>query len=565
MSLNYKYVLVKAEKCFWGSFRPNVLIGLRASNSRSLVTGVAWSTTPTGPLQHFVPGFKGNVEWLAHDGCSFGIQNIIEDAVAEKAEEKTTESILKGPIRLRTSFLIKASVPYAPAPVHSDVKLPRLSRTSVAPSCSSDGLVVSMHQSISIFPLQTQTPPPEYLRVLPYFALEDDTSVATLDFLPAWGAKTMTLQLAGVPHQAAFLTGCSGNPRIGSFLIAIFFPNDAPKRHPKVNDQTSLPRSFSFLRTELNKPRLDSAILMERLVRDFQEKTIIGDTVFSTFPNKGTNLTKAHIVALQILVSMQRIEVPLTMTTHLFTSKTCYDHSEHHGKPCSFLQQHGLASCDKAEASSMESCVKQLEQFLQFDGWFSSSMTPGVWMNKTLEQRSVAFQNRLSEVFPTRPKHNNLNGDAHDSHRFELVRYGVSNLLGGYGYFYGSLRIRVPSYSESSGFSRVFKAETPPLEIFSGTPSRPHFPRPFLWDEGFHLEITRRWNLRLFFQSLSTWLRLQFHATTHNYIYDVNAQNQRVMQALRKRPLSLCKVMHITFSFLQNLTNGMVGFLVSYA
>jgi len=54
----------------------------------------------------------------------------------------------------------------------------------------------------------------------------------------------------------------------------------------------------------------------------------------------------------------------------------------------------------------------------------------------------------------------------------------LSQLLGGIGYFYGPIRINDQS---EKGWSY-----DDPTGLFTATPSRPYFPRGFLWDEGFH-------------------------------------------------------------------------------
>ena len=74
-----------------------------------------------------------------------------------------------------------------------------------------------------------------------------------------------------------------------------------------------------------------------------------------------------------------------------------------------------------------------------------------------------------------------------------------SNLLGGVGYFYGNSVVDT-SYAteyeeEDEGFwtavaearQRSQPTVQGPYELFTSVPSRPFFPRGFLWDEGFHL------------------------------------------------------------------------------
>lgn len=74
-----------------------------------------------------------------------------------------------------------------------------------------------------------------------------------------------------------------------------------------------------------------------------------------------------------------------------------------------------------------------------------------------------------------------------------------SNLLGGIGFFYGDSLADLSDAEEyeedSEGFweyaAEARRQHTPevvgPSELFTSVPSRPFFPRGFLWDEGFHL------------------------------------------------------------------------------
>lgn len=85
----------------------------------------------------------------------------------------------------------------------------------------------------------------------------------------------------------------------------------------------------------------------------------------------------------------------------------------------------------------------------------------------------------------------------------------LSNLVGGIGYFYGDSivdRSYAPEYDEENeefweeaaeARSRAQLTVADPSELFTSVPSRPFFPRGFLWDEGFHLLPIMEWDLDL--------------------------------------------------------------------
>lgn len=95
-----------------------------------------------------------------------------------------------------------------------------------------------------------------------------------------------------------------------------------------------------------------------------------------------------------------------------------------------------------------------------------------------------------------------------------------SNLYGGLGYFYGD-EVVDRSYAaeydeENEGFweeaaaakaKRQEKLEGP-FELFTTVPSRPFFPRGFLWDEGFHLLPIADYDLDVALEVVKSWFNL---------------------------------------------------------
>ncbi|PSK45137.1 hypothetical protein B9Z65_2277 [Elsinoe australis] len=93
----------------------------------------------------------------------------------------------------------------------------------------------------------------------------------------------------------------------------------------------------------------------------------------------------------------------------------------------------------------------------------------------------------------------------------------LSNLIGGIGYFHGDQMIDRSYAEEYEEANEGFWEETAaaraknaqqlegPYELFTSIPSRPFFPRGFLWDEGFHLIPIVDWDIELTLQIVKSW------------------------------------------------------------
>lgn len=152
----------------------------------------------------------------------------------------------------------------------------------------------------------------------------------------------------------------------------------------------------------------------------------------------------------------------------------------------------------------------------QFDILFKSR--PGVELSsdavdKAIASTSESFKNQFPKIFqPKKP---------FDGQDYQLCSESMlSNLAGGIGYFYGDSlvdRSYAPEYEEEDeGFwepaaeARARNQPTPdsPAKLFTSVPSRPFFPRGFLWDEGFHLIPLVEWDADLALQIVESWFDL---------------------------------------------------------
>ncbi|KAI1390938.1 glycoside hydrolase family 63 protein [Hypoxylon trugodes] len=160
---------------------------------------------------------------------------------------------------------------------------------------------------------------------------------------------------------------------------------------------------------------------------------------------------------------------------------------------------------------------KVFEGAFEFDILFSSGSaskeTTSEDLTREIKSTTEAFNERFTDVFaPQAP----FNKDKYG----KFGRSMLSNLAGGIGYFYGKHvvdRSYAPEYDEENeGFweetaeARARRQEQleGPYELFSSIPSRPFFPRGFLWDEGFHLLPIVDWDIDLTLEIVKSWYNL---------------------------------------------------------
>jgi mannosyl-oligosaccharide glucosidase len=160
---------------------------------------------------------------------------------------------------------------------------------------------------------------------------------------------------------------------------------------------------------------------------------------------------------------------------------------------------------------------KVFEGNFEFDIIFSSGSAGKEYSSSDVSKQIGAVQSeywsKFVPIFDPKPP---FNLEA-------LQKFGssmFSNLLGGLGYFYGDEvvdRSYAPEYEEENeGFweetaaargRRQEKLEGP-YELFTTVPSRPFFPRGFLWDEGFHLMPIIDFDLDLALEVVKSWFNL---------------------------------------------------------
>ncbi|KAI1633582.1 glycoside hydrolase [Biscogniauxia mediterranea] len=160
---------------------------------------------------------------------------------------------------------------------------------------------------------------------------------------------------------------------------------------------------------------------------------------------------------------------------------------------------------------------KVFEGPFEFDILFSSGSAgkdiTSEDLTREIKSTTESFNARFSDVFAPQVPFKA------DKYR-KFGRSMLSNLAGGIGYFYGQHvvdRSYAPEYEEENeGFweetaearGRRQEQLEGPYELFTSIPSRPFFPRGFLWDEGFHLLPIIDWDTDLALEILKSWYNL---------------------------------------------------------
>ncbi|KAF5746454.1 mannosyl-oligosaccharide glucosidase GCS1 [Tripterygium wilfordii] len=122
----------------------------------------------------------------------------------------------------------------------------------------------------------------------------------------------------------------------------------------------------------------------------------------------------------------------------------------------------------------------------------------GVMLTNQLEEKQREFDRKFEDCF-------NL-ADKSDSDSMIVGKAAIGNMLGGIGYFYGQSKISQPGKSNVKTHDNFILYW--PAELYTAVPSRPFFPRGFLWDEGFHQLLIWRWDIRICLDIVGHWLDL---------------------------------------------------------
>ncbi|KAL3257751.1 hypothetical protein ABHI18_006579 [Aspergillus niger] len=166
---------------------------------------------------------------------------------------------------------------------------------------------------------------------------------------------------------------------------------------------------------------------------------------------------------------------------------------------------------------NMHLVQKVFKGSFEFDILFSSASSPQPMTSELLTEQissaSLEFSERFESVHPPQAPFDT-------AEYTEFSKSMLSNLVGGIGFFHGTDivdRSAAPEYDEENeGFweetaearGRAQPILEGPKDLFTCVPSRPFFPRGFLWDEGFHLIPVIDWDTDLALEIVKSWLSL---------------------------------------------------------
>lgn len=145
----------------------------------------------------------------------------------------------------------------------------------------------------------------------------------------------------------------------------------------------------------------------------------------------------------------------------------------------------------------------------EFNIIFDNAMTPDYQkitsdnIETKVSEAISKIEKKFKSVFDLKPP---FNSEKYQPFAQEIL----AGLLGGLSYFYGDHLVdRETIFDEESFESYDLKGELEgPFELFSLVPSRPFFPRGFLWDEGFHLLPLLNYDSDLVLEILRSWFNL---------------------------------------------------------
>lgn len=158
---------------------------------------------------------------------------------------------------------------------------------------------------------------------------------------------------------------------------------------------------------------------------------------------------------------------------------------------------------------NMHFVQKIYEGACEFDIIYSSASTP-VTEKITPKNIGQKIKSAIGEFDTKFSQHFTLSSPYNEKKYENFAKEALSGLLGGLSYSHGDHLVdRDTVFDEESFENQVLEGELEgPFELFTLVPSRPFFPRGFLWDEGFHLLPLLDYDSDLVLEIMKSWFNL---------------------------------------------------------
>eukprot|EP00921_Rhytidocystis_pertsovi_P005060 GHVQ01008752.1.p1 GENE.GHVQ01008752.1~~GHVQ01008752.1.p1 ORF type:complete len:1208 (+),score=134.28 GHVQ01008752.1:90-3713(+) len=514
----------------WSTYNPSVYFEISGKEAHSFRSGIAWERSGRQSeyrkYRHRVlDGEEGvdTVLWMEHDGISYGHQHIIDsilnDIAINTTFSKPFENLVdvdhrnseakaldqwrrpwEGNERKRgQAFTYRVDA--VPTGQHTSSALHDIASVFIYFIGGRKSDSFHFHPSSQI--LQTQTNSTSRGRLKLFMmggvnAHEEDGSRGGYIGIRGSGSLNDTIALLDVScpdddgHDNSF---CKS--------VEIFY----------VGTRLRDPESSSWKVEQLVK-RLSRDAPLSEVYPTVDWKSVDGNQSVSqgriaVLPN--TMAADANCLVIQMLVNMGRSDrtqaVPtdrrLRVDVHVSTEGIDPRHC-----PClltsSEMRDESKVEC---ESSSSKTTNRYKTAILEhFDRLWTSSPSviethnPLRWhFDSSVRHWSSHFKSKIQRTYFSM---NRRTVDDHLTQAKEVAIIAFSNLMGSRGFFHGTLKAVLPV--------GVSPPPTLHTSLLAYVPSRSVFPRPFLWDDGFHMEIAVRWDPRAAMEQLLLWMKSMY-------------------------------------------------------
>lgn len=455
----------------WGTYRPGLYFGMRMRNPKSPLLGLMWvdpaREDPLNNIRHEAQQRDGLQQygWAQHDGESFGVQHLhdgLYNITTSWAKNWSPGSPGCGDLGVSVSASTWAANHAAQGAASGkdggddDYGVDEYDSADVI---SYNELVLNRGAQRDKRP-EKRPPPPKPGHTISLFLYVANEDGSALEFSPSAARQALSQQAQHA--QQAVVRGSA--ERLGSWALHMSSGVKAGGPH----SDTAAGPSINYVAMKTPHFHNLTALVRQVLYRSLYDQHISGSRAYRlVLPDRmqpGANLAVLQITA----------QLPLHVDLSLLA---------------------GAVTGHKLAAGGQE-------------GWLSRlSSVRGEQLQRLLARRSDEFASRFDETF------GRMDSQQLPAGTQQVSQAALSNMLGGMGYWYGHSLVRVPPPAVGPGGAANpgDRGEVRPLwdaPLFSAVPSRSFFPRGFMWDEGFHQLLIRRWSPSLSREVLAHWMDL---------------------------------------------------------